>query len=91
MNKERKLRRGWFETTICYVYLTILAIIAAFPLVWILLSSVKGRGEITGNPTTFCPKSFTLENFKIVIEQLISITTSLIVSSLRVLPLRLQV
>ncbi len=70
MKQKKMLKRGWFGDTVSYVYLTLLAIIAAFPLVWILLSSVKGRGEMTGDPTAFFPKTITLDNFRTVIEQL---------------------
>ena len=70
MQKKKVLKRGWFGTTVSYVYLSVLAALAAFPLVWILLSSVKGKGEITGDPTAFWPKSFTFENYRIVLQQL---------------------
>lgn len=70
MQKKKLLRRGWFGTTVSYLYLTVLAVFAAFPLVWILLSSIKGKGEITGDPTAFLPKSITLENYRIVLRQL---------------------
>ena len=70
MKQKKALKRGWFGDTVSYVYLTILAVIAAFPLIWILLSSVKGKGEMTGDPTAFLPKTFTLDNFRTVIEQL---------------------
>ena len=70
MKQQKLLKRGWFGTTISYAYLTILAIIAAFPLAWILLSSVKGKGEITGNPTAFFPQTISFENFRIVWNQL---------------------
>lgn len=70
MQKKKLLKRGWFGTTVSYVYLSVLAALAAFPLVWILLSSVKGKGEITGDPTAFWPKSFTFENYRIVLQQL---------------------
>ena len=66
----RRLKRGWFGDTVSYVYLTVLAIVAAFPLVWILLSSVKGKGEMTGDPTAILPKTLTLDNYRTVIEQL---------------------
>lgn len=66
----RRLKRGWFGDTVSYVYLTVLAILAAFPLVWILLSSVKGKGEMTGDPTAILPKTLTLDNYRTVIEQL---------------------
>lgn len=68
--RKRMLRRGFLGDTVSYVYLTVLAILAAFPLLWILLSAVKGKGEITGNPTSILPKQITLENFRIVFEQL---------------------
>lgn len=68
--RKRTLRRGFLGDTVSYVYLTVLAILAAFPLLWILLSAVKGKGEITGNPTSILPKQITLENFRIVFEQL---------------------
>lgn len=41
-----------------------------FPLVRILLSSVKGKGEMTGDPTAFFPKTLTLDNYRTVIGQL---------------------
>ena len=70
MNKRRTLRRGWFGDTVSYVYLTILAVIAIFPLLWIILSSLKGKGEIAGNPTAFFPQVISFENYQIVFEQM---------------------
>ena len=70
MDRKLKLKRGWFGDTVSYVYLTIRAIIAMFPMVWILLTSVKGKGEMMGDPTAFLPKSLTLDNYRTVIQQL---------------------
>ena len=70
MDRKLKLKRGWFGDTVSYVYLTILAIIAMFPMVWILLTSVKGKGEMMGDHTAFLPKSLTLDNYRTVIQQL---------------------
>lgn len=70
MNKRRTLRRGWFGDTVSYVYLTILAAIAIFPLLWIILSSLKGKGEIASNPTAFFPQVISFENYQIVFEQM---------------------
>ena len=70
MGGKKLLRRGWFGTTVSYVYLFILAVIAAFPLVWILLSSIKSKNELAGDPTSFFPKHISFENFRIVFEQL---------------------
>ena len=70
MNRRKMLRRGWFGDTVSYVYLTILAVIAIFPLLWIVLSSLKGKGEIAGNPTAFFPQVISFENYQIVFEQM---------------------
>lgn len=68
---------------ICHIYLIILSILACFPLVWIILSSVKSSGELTANPTKFIPKQVTLENFEHVIKDLgfaVNIGNSVIVA-----------
>ncbi len=68
--RRKGLKSSLFADTISYSYLTILSVIAAFPLLWILLSSVKGKGELTGNPTSLIPKTLTLDNFRTVMVQL---------------------
>ncbi|MCI8537373.1 MAG: carbohydrate ABC transporter permease [Oscillospiraceae bacterium] len=70
MKNKRLLKRGWFGDTVSYIYLTILALIAIFPMAWVLLTSVKGKGEMTGDPTSILPKVLTLDNYRTVIEQL---------------------
>lgn len=70
MNRRKMLHRGWFGDTVSYVYLTILAVIAIFPLLWIILSSLKGKGEIASNPTAFFPQVISFENYQIVFEQM---------------------
>lgn len=70
MKKNRLLRRGWFSATVSYTYLTILAIIAVFPLAWIIVSSLKGKGEIVSNPTVFFPREISFENYRIVFEEM---------------------
>jgi hypothetical protein len=67
----------------CHFYLIILSVIAFFPLVWVILSSVKASGELTSNPTSFLPKEFTLANYKNVIDNLgfaVNIGNSLIIA-----------
>ena len=64
-NQKEKIGNG-----LCHVYLIILSMIAFFPLVWVLLCSVKSSGELTANPTRFLPKHFTLENSTHVIQDL---------------------
>lgn len=74
--KAQRRKKVSIGTSISYLYLVILSVIAAFPLVWILLSSVKSKGEITGNPTSFFPKEITFDYYKIVLGQL-SFTTNI--------------
>lgn len=62
-NKRRLLKTGFFGDTVSYLYLIILSVMAVFPLYWVLISSVKGKGEITGNPTALWPEQFTLDNY----------------------------
>ena len=64
-NKKEKVGNAF-----CHIYLIVLSLIAVFPLVWVLLCSVKSSGELTSNPTRFFPKHFTLENFTHVIQDL---------------------
>lgn len=63
-------RKGKVGNAFCHLYLIILSLIAFFPLVWVLLCSVKSSGELTSNPTRFLPKHFTVENFIHVIQDL---------------------
>lgn len=53
-----------------HLVLIIATIIAIFPLVWIIISSIKGKGELTQFPTRFWPQTFTLDYFTHVINDL---------------------
>lgn len=67
----------------CYLYITILAVFAAFPLLWLLVCSLKESGELLANPTTLLPKKVTLANYYNVMVNLdlgINIRNSLLVS-----------
>ena len=71
MRTRRKwFKRGWLSSLASYVYLVILAILAVFPLLWIVLSAFKSKGEITAYPTEMIPRTFTLDYFKTVLVQL---------------------
>ncbi len=70
MKKKKLFRRGWFSGAVSYVYLTVLAVIAVFPLAWIILSSLKGKGEIASNPTAFFPQEISFENYRIVFQEM---------------------
>lgn len=65
--KTKKLMLGDIAA---HLFLIITTIIAVFPLVWIMISSVKGKGELTSEPTRFLPKIFTLDYFEHVINDL---------------------
>ncbi len=60
----KKLRAS---TVASYIYLTVLAVLAVFPLLWILISSFKTSSEMLLYPTRFWPETWTLENFKTVL------------------------
>ena len=53
-----------------HLFLLMLTVIAVFPLLWIILSSVKPRGEITGSPTAIIPSGITFEYYRHVIQAL---------------------
>lgn len=77
-HKSRVLGNG-----LCHLYLVLLTAVSCFPLVWILISSIKGKGELTGDPTAFLPKTMTLEYFRHVIFDLnfiVNIRNSVIIS-----------
>lgn len=83
MHKRKFFRRNSLSGFVSYTYLTILAALATFPLLWIILSAVKAKGELTSNPTAIWPHQFSLENFRIVLGQLnfsVNIVNSLIVA-----------
>lgn len=88
MKSKKLLKRGWLGKSVSYVYLSILTVFAIFPLVWILLSSVKSKGEMTGDPTAFFPKELTLDYYKTVLNQLhftTNIANSIIVAGITTL------
>lgn len=68
--------RSKLTTTLTYVYLTILAIVSVFPLIWIALSSVKSSGEMANNPLSFIPEKITFEYYARVLNDL-SFTTNI--------------
>ena len=62
MNLMTRLKRRSGEAG-CYIYVTILAIFAAFPLLWLFICSVKESGDLLANPTSMIPQKFTLANY----------------------------
>lgn len=77
------MRKKYSVSIISHIYLLLLCFFAIFPLLWIMISSVKGKGELTGNPTAFLPKVVTLEYYRHVIFDLgfiVNIRNSVIIS-----------
>ena len=70
MKSKIHLKKIAPEDVISYLYLTLLAVFATFPLLWILLSSVKSKGELTSDPTRILPVKVTMEQFVIVLRQM---------------------
>lgn len=66
-----------------YIYLTVLCVMAIFPLIWLVVSAFKSSGEMLANPTKILPVDWTLENFKTVLFTLrftVNIKNSLIIA-----------
>jgi multiple sugar transport system permease protein len=75
--------RSKLAVALLYVLLIVLAVIAVFPLLWIVLSSFKSSGEMASHPLAFFPKTFTLEYYARVFHNLhfaVNIKNSLLVS-----------
>ncbi|KAE9528377.1 carbohydrate ABC transporter permease [Pasteurellaceae bacterium USgator11] len=78
-----KKKSSIFGDIVSYLFLTVATIIAVFPLVWIVISSLKGKGELTSDPTRFWPKVLTLDYFDHVINGLnfaVNIKNSLLIA-----------
>ncbi|CYU19849.1 TPA: carbohydrate ABC transporter permease [Streptococcus suis] len=69
-----KKKKGLILDILSHVFLAGATIISIFPLVWIIISSVKGKGELTQFPTRFWPQNFTFDYFIHVINDLNFIT-----------------
>jgi multiple sugar transport system permease protein len=53
-----------------YVFLTVLAIVSVFPLLWIITSSFMDSAELASDTTGFWPTSFTLDHYVHVLFEL---------------------
>ncbi|HFI0267642.1 TPA: carbohydrate ABC transporter permease [Streptococcus suis] len=76
-------KKGIILDIISHLFLALATIVSIFPLVWIVISSVKGKGELTQFPTRFWPEQFTLDYFTHVINDLnfiVNIRNSLVLA-----------
>ena len=56
-----KKKSGIYLDILSHILLVGATIVAIFPLIWIIISSVKGKGELTQFPTRFWPEQFTYD------------------------------
>lgn len=64
------MNRFWIATrkyALPYSFLCALAVVAAFPLVWIIISSLKSTPELAHDPLSIWPENPTLEHYKHVL------------------------
>ncbi|MCI5825495.1 MAG: carbohydrate ABC transporter permease [Arcanobacterium sp.] len=76
--------KRWLVNGVAYLFLTIVAIVFVFPLVWIVASSFKSGTDLASSPIALLPQHFTLENYtRVLIDMgfLTNLKNSLIVSS----------
>ncbi len=59
----RMASRGWRRAGVLYAGGLVLFLVGAFPLLWMLSTSLKPSGEIFATPPTLVPVQSTLENF----------------------------
>jgi multiple sugar transport system permease protein len=77
------LSRAIRSYTLPYLFLTVLALVAAFPLVWVIISSLKSAPELAHEPLSLWPREPTLEHYRHVLFDLGALTNlgnSLIIS-----------
>lgn len=77
------VNKNKFTLVLLYLFLSILAVAAVFPLIWIILSSFKSSGEMASHPLSFFPQELTFEYYSRVLNNLnftTNIKNSLIVS-----------
>ncbi|WP_198136774.1 carbohydrate ABC transporter permease [Oceanobacillus jeddahense] len=69
MKKVVGKRLSW-SVLISYIYVSILAIVSVFPLLWMFITSIKSPGETSRNPIAFFPETITFDNYVRVFTEL---------------------
>jgi multiple sugar transport system permease protein len=59
--------RFWRIARYGFTFFVVLA--AAFPLYWLVITSLKGQGEVATNPPVYFPSEITFENYQAVLAQ----------------------
>ncbi len=63
-NRSRLVKR-----TFTYIVVAVCAMVALFPIIWALSTSLKPESQVLQYPPKFIPETFTLENFRMVLFQ----------------------
>jgi len=66
----RTVGRSKLGIALLYIFLSLASLIAVFPLIWIILSSIKSPGEMAANPLAFLPKNATIDYYTRVLKDL---------------------
>jgi multiple sugar transport system permease protein len=64
MDTQRFEWSGIVGTAIKYAVLLLIMVIVLFPIYWMVITSFKGRLELTTYPPTLFPKNFILDNYR---------------------------
>lgn len=64
MNEGRFMLRRRTATVVLYGGTLLILIVIAFPLYWLVTTSIKVGGEVAANPPVIVPTRFTLENYR---------------------------
>jgi multiple sugar transport system permease protein len=67
VNQQIGASRFW--RLVQYGLVGFLLVLVAFPVYWLIVSSVKGGGELATNPPTYIPSKITFENYEAVLSQ----------------------
>jgi putative chitobiose transport system permease protein len=71
VRRRRRSRRSWLTGALWYALFTLIALVTVFPFAWILLTSLKGPGDILfAVPPPVIPHDWTLANYGKVIAAL---------------------
>ena len=60
MKHKNKIHGASLGRTLAYFWLTLLAVLAAFPLYWMVVSAFKSPGELSSGSIRLLPKQPTL-------------------------------
>lgn len=69
MKHKNKLHGAFLGRSLAYVWLTLLAVLAAFPLYWMVVSAFKSPGELSSGSIRLLPKQPTLHYYSRVFNE----------------------